>query len=684
MPSDRYPETRTDDVSDVIFGETVRDPYRWLEDPKDPRVQDWMERQAVYARSRLQALPGRAALVSRLHDLYYLEAEGAPRHRGDRYFYGRNHADREKAVIYWRAGQKGPERVLLDPNQMSEDGSTSLGVWVPSWDGLHVAYTLHENNADEATLYVMEVATGTTSAIDVIAGCKYATPSWTPQGDAFYYTWLPVDPSIPIADRPGYAEIRLHRLGTDPGKDEVVHPRTGRANTFLGAELARDGSALVVTIATGWTQTTVLLKRRGEETLRTIFDEPDAQANVFVWDGHVYAVTNSGAPRWRVLKADLDAPERSSWKEIVPEAPASVLEAFDIIGGHLVLDYMENAASRIEVRTLDGEMVRAIPLPGIGSASAMVGLPEDDEAYFGFASFTHPPEIYRVAMRPGEVSLWSAIEIPVDASAYEVSQVFYSSKDGTRVSMFLVHRKDLVKDGSTPFLLTGYGGFNVSLLPAFNPALFPWLEAGGGFAVPNLRGGGEYGEDWHRAGMGAKKQNVFDDFIAAAEYLVREGYTRPERLAIRGGSNGGLLMGAAMTQRPDLFRAVVCQVPLLDMVRYHMFGSGKTWAPEYGSADNEAEFRTLYAYSPYHHVRPGVRYPSLLMLSADSDDRVDPMHARKMTAMLQAVAPPDRPVWLRIERHSGHGGADLVRQAVDQSADTLSWLFDELGIKGSE
>jgi prolyl oligopeptidase len=344
---------------------------------------------------------------------------------------------------------------------------------------------------------------------------------------------------------------------------------------------------------------------------------------------------------------------------------------------------MKYASNTLEVRTLDGKPVRTVELPTIGTSSGFLGNEDEDAAYYTFTSFTQPLKIYKTSIKTGETSLWAEVKVPVDPSKFSVEQVWYPSKDGTKISMFLVHKKDLKKDGSTPWLMWGYGGFNVSETPGFSGGIFPWLEAGGGYAVANLRGGGEYGETWHRGGMLGKKQNVFDDFIGAAEYLVRERYTRADRLAIRGGSNGGLLMGAVTTQRPDLFRAVICQVPLLDMIRYHLFGAGQVWIPEYGSADDADQFKWLFAYSPYHHVKAGTKYPALLMMSADADDRVDPMHARKMVAALQAANTGEHPILLRIEQHSGHGGADLVKQAVEQQADAYAFLMHELGLSRS-
>ena len=399
-----------------------------------------------------------------------------------------------------------------------------------------------------------------------------------------------------------------------------------------------------------------------------------------VWKDRFYLRTNDGGTRFRVLRVDPSSPDRKDWVEIVPEAPDAVLQDISVVGGRLALSYLRNAASEIELRTLDGKKVRSIKLPGIGSSSGLVGTPEGDEAFYDFSSFTHPPEIWRTSVATGRSRNWAKREVPVDPKPYTVDQVFYPSKDGTKVPMFLVHRSDAPKDGSMPILLYGYGGFGISMEPSFSARLYPWLEAGGGYALANLRGGGEYGEDWHKAGALGNKQNVFDDFIAAGEYLVKEGWTKPERLAIQGGSNGGLLVGAVLTQRPDLFKAVICEVPLLDMVRYHRFGSGRTWVSEYGSADKKDDFGWLYAYSPYHHVKAGTAYPSVLMASADSDDRVDPLHARKMTAALQAATTGGL-VLLRVEQNAGHGGADLVSSSVAKAVDYYSFLFDQLGMR---
>jgi prolyl oligopeptidase len=676
-----YPPTRADEIQETLFGAVVADPYRWLEDAGRDDVKAWMAAQDQLTRAHLGKLPGRDRLAKRFRELLYVDSISAPLRRGTRYFYTRTHADKEKAIVYWREGADGEEHVLLDPNTMSQDGTVSLGTWVPSYDGKRVAYALKANNSDEATLHLIDVASGKESPIDVIEGAKYAQPSWTPSGDGYFYTWLPpVGGAVTVAERPGHAEIRFHKIGADPKTDARVHDKTGNPQTFLSVEGSRDGHWLFVYVSHGWNSTDIYYRdqRVKDPTWQPFAVGLPSQFEVTAWRDRFYVRTNDGAPRWRVYVADPKRPARADWKEIVPQSDA-VLDGVQIVGEHLALTYLRNAASELEVRTLDGTPVRKVALPGIGTTGGMVGNPADDEAYFTFMSFTVPHEVYRTSVKSGATTLWAEVKVPIDPAPYTVEQVWYPSKDGTQISMFIVRRKDMPKDGSTPFLLGGYGGFNVSLTPMFYGGRYPWLEAGGGFAIPNLRGGGEYGEDWHKAGMLERKQNVFDDFIAAAQFLIDAGYTRPDRLAIRGGSNGGLLMGAAVTQRPDLFRAVLCEVPLLDMVRYHKFGSGKTWVPEYGSADDEAGFKTLFAYSPYHHVKHAA-YPSLLMMSADSDDRVDPMHARKMTAALQAQSTGAHPILLRIERHAGHGGADLVKQLVEQATDSYAFLMSELGM----
>ncbi len=677
-----YPASRVQDISDLLFGQTVRDPYRWLEDVKSPEVQGWMNSQDKLAREELAKLPGRDALVARLTELFYLESVSPPNHRGSRFFYLRRHADKEKGIVYFREGERGKEQVLIDPNGLSPDGSISLHGWVPTLDGKSVAYSLHKNNADYGTLYVMNVGNRKVSQVDVIENVRGAG-SWTPKGEGFYYTSFPEVPGVPVAERTGQSEIRFHKIGTDPKTDRLIHEKTGDSGQFQNAGISRDGHWLLRIVSKGTGQATDVYYqdlRKRNRAWKPLVVGVDAVFRVEVWKDQFYIHTNDHAPNWRVYRADANRPARENWKEIVPEDQEAVLQRAAVVGQRLSLAYLRNVRSEIELRTLDGAPLRKVPLPGIGSSTGISGDPEQDDAYFTFSSFTKPPDIYKTSIKKGDDAVWFSLKVPIDPTPYETEQVWFASKDGTRVPMFVVHRKDMPKDGSTPFLLTGYGGFNISSLPGFTSSIYPWLEAGGGYALANMRGGGEFGEAWHKAGMKTQKQNVFDDFIGAAEHLVKSGYTRPQRLAIRGGSNGGLLMGAALTQRPDLFRAVVCQVPLLDMIRTQKFGLARLWIAEYGSAENESEFGAIYAYSPYHHVKAGTAYPSVLMMSADSDDRVDPMHARKMTAALQAASANDRPIWLRIEHNASHGGADLVKQNVQQYGDIYAFLMHEMGM----
>lgn len=681
-----YPETKREDIKETLHGQDVQDPYRWLEDASKPDVKQWMTRQDTFTRQYLGKLPKRDALAKRFAELFYVDAVSAPRRKGDRFFWWRRKANQEKYVIYWKEGEKGKEQVLLDPNAMSKDGSISVGNFYPSHDGKYVAYTIKANNADEATLYVMEVATGKKSDVDVIEGAKYAWPSWMPDNSGFYYTSLPTDKKIPIKDRPGYAQVRFHKLGTSPKNDPVVVPKTGDPKMFIGAGVSRDGKYLFSFKWKGWNANDVFIHTITDEASRTkpnfkpLVENIPAKFSVEVFKDDLYILTNHKAPNYRVLKTSMSNPSLENAKEIIPEQKDNVIQSMDIIGGKLVLMSMKKVNNNIRVHDLDGKVVRDVQLPTVGATFGITGNPDKDEAYFSFMSFTVPRQIYKTSISTGKTDLWAKVNIPIDPSPYKVEQVFFSSKDGTKVPMFIISRKDIKLDGSTPFILNGYGGFNVSLKPYFRASIYPWLEAGGGYAVANLRGGGEFGEQWHQDGMMHKKQNVFDDFIAAAKYLQDKKYTSPKRLAISGGSNGGLLVGAAMTQRPELFGAVICAVPLLDMVRYHLFGSGKTWIPEYGSADDAKQFKTLVAYSPYHNIKPKADYPATLFMSADSDDRVDPLHARKMAAALQNATGGKAPILLRIEENAGHGGGDMVKKSIQSSVDTYSFLMCQLGM----
>lgn len=673
-----YPPTRVVDAKVVLHGVMVPDPYRWLEDASAPEVKSWMAAQDDLARTELGKLPVRGKLLARLKELAYLDSVSAPIRRGAFTFLVRRHATKEKSVVYWKDGKSGEEKVLFDPNTWSKDGSASLGDWQPTWDGTRVAYQVKANNSDEASLRVIDVETGKVSEVDVIEGGKYASASWTPDGSGFYYTWLPTDPKIPVDARPGYQEVRFHRLGEDPNKDRVVHGRIGDPTAFVAAYVSREGRWLVLSVQHGWSSTDVLFRDLSDpkqaDRWTPLVVGTTAHWSVEVYRDRFYVMTDDGAPRGRVYEVDPARPARKAWSEVVPERPDATIAGVAVLGGRLALNYLKDASSLLEVRELGGAFVREMKLPGLGTVGGPSGLADDDEAYFSFESYTTPREIYSMSMKTGRLGLFAKLKVPVDPSPYVVEQVSFPSKDGTKVSMFLVHRRDLKRDGKSRAILYGYGGFQVSETPTFSALLYPWLEEGGVWATVNLRGGGEYGEEWHRDGMLLKKQNTFDDFLAAARWLSAKKVTSPDRLAIYGGSNGGLLVGAAMTQDPKPFSAVLCAVPLLDMVRYHLFGSGRTWISEYGSAEDPKQFEALRAYSPYHAVKKGTAYPATLLLSADSDDRVDPMHARKFAAALQA-ATTGGPVLLRVERNAGHGGADMVKASVEARADEYAFVL---------
>ena len=675
------PLARREAVTETLHGVEVTDPYRWLEDEKADEVQAFLSEHQAYTRKELDGMAWRGPLVSRLTELSYLELVSPPSRRGTRFFFSRRHKDKEKTVHYWREGREGKDQVLVDPNTLSDDGSVSVRDVSISWDGRWAAYKKAENNADEANLEIMEVATGKIRDEEIIEGAKYATASWDATSRGFYYTRIPKKGTVPEADRPGYAAVYYHQLGTDPKTDRVVHEKTGDPKVFIQGDVSKDGRYLFVSKYYGWAKVDVVYKElRRDEDWKPLAVGLDAKFYPEAHDGRIYVRTNHEAPRFRLMEFDPRKPALADWKEIVPQHPTAVLKHLHVVGGHLALNYLEKASSRITIADTNGKEVRTIALPGIGTVAGPAGHPDDDIAYYGFSSYTTPNTIYETSVTKGGDEPYFELEVPVDPEPYTVEQVFYPSKDGTDVSMFIVRRKDLKKDGSTPFILHGYGGFNISELPRFRASNFAWLEAGGAIALPNLRGGGEYGEAWHRSGMLGKKQNVFDDFIAAAEWLIDEGYTQRDKLAIRGGSNGGLLVGAVMVQRPELFRAVVCAVPLLDMLRYHRFGSGKTWISEYGSADDPDQFQYLYAYSPYHHVEKGTAYPALLMLTSDSDDRVDPLHARKFVAAVRYASTSGHPVLLRVEEKAGHGGGDMIKKRVQQKADTFAFLMRELGM----
>jgi prolyl oligopeptidase len=674
--------TKVEPVVDEVHGVKIRDPYRWLEDGGSEDVQRWSEAQNGYLRSLLDGRPGRAEVRARVASLLSIGTLGTPRGRNGRYFYTRREgADQNQPILYVRQGLKGEDRPLVDPNRLSPDGTAAIDWWFPSEDGTLLAYGVSTSGDEKSTLRVLEVATGSHRP-DVIPHTRYCSVAWLPDNSGFYYTRYPAPGEVPAGEENYHRHVFFHRLGGDPAGDPKIFGEERKPEDMIEIDISPDGRYLVATVFEGWTRSDLYVKDLGAEGSRFV---PIAEGVDALFQGEVvgetlYLMTNWEAPRYRLFAVDLKKPQRESWRLLLPEGDA-VLKQAAWIGGQIVALYLKDASSRLAVHAADGRRIRDIPLPTLGTVDAVSGRHDGDEAFFGFSSYTVPPAVYRYDLKAGAATLWERVKTDVNLSRFEVKQVFYPSKDGTRISMFLVHRKGLKRDGRNPALLYGYGGFNITLTPAFSRGTVLWLERGGVYAQANLRGGGEYGEDWHRGGMRDRKQNVFDDFIAAAEWLVENKYANPDRLAIYGGSNGGLLVGAALTQRPELFRAVVCAVPLLDMVRYHNFQIARLWIPEYGSAEVPEEFRWLYAYSPYHKVKDGVRYPSVLFTAAESDSRVDPMHARKMAARLQAANVSDRPVLLRIETKAGHGVGKPLAKMIDEAADTWTYLLWQVGLE---
>ena len=675
-----YPPTSGGDEVEILHGESIPDPYRWLEQGDDPRTQAWTASQNALTESLLAAVPGRARLRARLDELLSIGALSTPEPVAGRYFYQRRDGRQNQPVLYVREGRDGEDRVLIDPNQLDAQGTTALDWFYPSEDGRLLAYGLSENGSEQSLLHVLEVDSGA-QLPDRIPRTRSADLAWLPDGSGFYYTRYPAGGEVPEGEEHYHRSVFFHRLGTDSARDPLIF-RPAEKEHWPGVGLSPDGRWLVIGVARTFDQTDLYLQDlvAGTPPVPVAKDVP-ATFDGEVVRGRLYLRTNLDAPTYRLYLVDPERPAREGWREIVPPRTDAVLDGFRITGSTLALSYLERAASRLRLADLEGNGVREVALPTIGSLFGLSGEWDGDELYYGFTSYTVPPTVYRLALPAGTAELWRRVDADLDPSRYEVRQVGYPSRDGTEVTMFVVHRSGLPRDGANPVYLSGYGGFNISMTPAFSRSLLLWLERGGVVAIPNIRGGGEYGEAWHQGGMLGHKQNSFDDFIAAAEWLIRERYTRPERLAAAGGSNGGLLMGAVLTQRPELFGAVVIQVPLLDMLRYHRFLIARLWIPEYGSAEDPEQFRWLRAYSPYHHVRDGVRYPAVLLATAESDTRVDPMHARKMAARLQAATSSDRPVLLRLEARAGHGAGKPLNKVLDELTDTWTFVFWQLGVE---
>jgi prolyl oligopeptidase len=672
-------------LNEMFYGTKIVDNYSWLEDGKSPDTQKWVEAEMAYTRGMLDPLPGREAINKRLTELLSIGNISAPQIGGKYYFYTRREGVQNQPVLYVREGVAGKDRVLVDANQLAADGTIALDWFQPSENGRYLAYGTSPSGSEMSTLHIVETKTGKLLP-DTIERTRAASIAWMPDNSAFYYTRYPKKGDVPAGQEMYNRHVFYHELGTDAAIDPLIFGEGRDPEDWPSLSIDNDGRFLLITVEQGWTKSELFLMDMKKGTPPTrITTGKNFLYRASVYNGRLYITTNEDAPRSRVFVAEAGEYDRDDWKELIPQT-GSVLQDIGLWGDKLFTQYEQNATSQLKIFDLGGKLVSEIRLPALGTVFEAEGKWDRDEIFYGFESFTVAPSVYRYDLTSGSSSLWAKVDAPsIDSSAYEVNQEWFHSKDGARVPMFIVNKKGLKKDGRNPTLLTGYGGFNVSITPEFDSDNYLWLEHGGVFAVANLRGGAEFGEDWHRAGMLDKKQNVFDDMIAAAEHLIAEKYTDKDHLAIQGGSNGGLLMGAMITQRPDLFRAVVCQVPLLDMLRYQNFQIAKLWVPEYGSADNPDQFKWLYAYSPYHHVKKGEEYPAILFMTADTDTRVDPMHAEKMTALMQDEAKngksSTRPILLRIETKAGHGAGKPVAKQIEEYTDIYSFLFWQLGVK---
>lgn len=678
-----HPVTKAEKIVDKLHGVEVPDPYRWLEEADKPEVREWVDKQNQHTRSILDKLPGREKIHARLEKLLDIGLLGTPAPRGGRIFYTKREGKQNQAILYVRDSIKGAERVLVDPNTLAADGTIALDWWFPSRDGKLLAFGLSKDGSEQSTLHVRDVDTGKDLA-DKIDRTRYCSVAWLPDGKGFYYTRNPAAGSVPKGEENYHKHVFFHELGSDPAKDVKVFGAGRPAEDMPSVTLSPDGRWLVVTEFQGWAKSEVFFADRtagAEPKFTPLVEKVNAVHDVVVRNDRFYVRTNDLAPRYRLFAADPAKPARADWKEIIAEGK-DVLDGFTVIVDRTIIaEYMQQASSRLRFFNGDGKLLHDVELPTLGTLAGIGAEWNSEDLFFGFQSFTLPQSVYHVNVKSMKTTLWDQVKADIDFARFEVEQVTYPSRDGTPITMFLAHKKGLNKNGKNPTLLYGYGGFNISLTPTFSASRFLFLEQGGLIAIPNLRGGGEYGEEWHQAGMLGKKQNVFDDFLSAGEWLIQQKYTSSPHLVIQGGSNGGLLVGAAVTQRPDLFRAVVCQVPLLDMVRYHKFLIARLWIPEYGSADDADQFKWLHAYSPYHRVKDGTAYPAVLITTAESDSRVDALHARKMAARLQAATSSDQPILLRLETKAGHGAGKPRGKVVEELTDSWSFIFWQLGLK---
>lgn len=673
-----YPETERGEVVENYFGTEVADPYRWLEDDRSEATAAWVAAENAVTEDYLAQIPFRDAIRERLTELWNYPKEGAPAKHGDWWYYYYNDGLQNQSVLYRTKTPGEAGEVFLDPNTLSEDGTVALAAASFSKDGRYLAYAAAASGSDWVEIRVMDTATGQLTE-DRINWVKNSGAQWAPDSEGFYYSAYDAPKGGVYSEQNQFQKIRYHRIGTPQSADRLVYEDPAHPLRYFWAWPSEDGEWLFVLASDGTSGTEVLFRKSAEKRFRTLLPGFDADYGVvMVRDGWLYYVTNRDASNYALRRIDLNNPSKD--EVVIPEHGQNLLEGVGTAGGYLFAQYLKDAQSQIAQYDYDGKLVREVALPAIGTVGGFDGEKEDTQLYYTLTNYTSPATIYRYDIATGASTLYKAPEVRFDPSLFITEQVFYPSKDGTRVPMFITRRKDMKLDGKNPCLLYGYGGFQISLTPGFSPAALMFVEQGGIYCVANLRGGLEYGEAWHRAGMLENKQNVFDDFIAAAEYLIAEKYTSKERLAINGGSNGGLLVGACEVQRPDLFAVCLPQVGVLDMLRYHKFTIGWGWAVEYGTSEDEEQFGYIYKYSPLHNLREGEKYPATLVMTADHDDRVVPAHSFKFAAQLQHCQGGDAPVLIRIESKAGHGAGKPTSKRIDEATDMYAFLFQNIGV----
>ncbi|QYF93197.1 prolyl oligopeptidase family serine peptidase [Massilia sp. PAMC28688] len=683
-PELTYPVTKTVAQQDVYHGTSIADPYRWLEDANSAETQAWVEAQNKVTQSYLGQIPEREAIKARLTKLWNFERYGVPYKESGRYFYSRNDGLQNQSVLYTMKSLSDTPRVLLDPNTLAADGTVALSGTSVSPDGKYLAYGTAASGSDWNEWKVRDIDTGK-DLEDHIKWVKFSGTSWTPDGKGFFYSrYDEPKESEKLSGVTYFQKVFYHKIGTPQSADTLVYDRPDEKEWGFSAKVTDDGKYLLITATKGTAPKYRIFYKdltKPDAKVLPLIDQFEAAYDFIDNDGPVfYFKTDRKAARSRVVAIDTRKPAEANWKQIIPES-AQTLANVSLLNNQFVAEYLADARSMVKVFDLKGKMVREVKLPGIGSAGGFYGKRDDRETFYSYTSFTTPTTIYRLDLKTGASTVFRKPKVDFDPSQYETRQQFYTSRDGTRVPMFIVSKKGIKMDGSNPTYLYGYGGFNVSLTPGFSTANVAWMEMGGVYVVANLRGGGEYGEAWHAAGTKLQKQNVFDDFIGAAEWLVANKVTSPSKLAIGGGSNGGLLVGAAMTQRPELFGAAIPQVGVLDMLRFHKFTIGWAWTSDYGSADNPEEFKALVKYSPLHNLKKGSCYPATMITTADHDDRVVPAHSFKFAAAAQAAqAAGGAPILIRIDVKAGHGAGKPTAKVIEEAADRWGFLSRALGM----